>query len=162
MRYLLGYFELLSSDLLQQAKSSELLNALILQMQDLLNSLQTNHGIALESSFELDNKVVFLNLFIQMMDALPTEYLLQNFESILGLLTEINADVQKITSLFALPQSVEQYFEKLNAYFYTRVQHYSEIYNAVREKISLSEYQSFIDELKSTYGSLDNYWDSLN
>ena len=162
MRYLLGYFELLSSDLLQQAKSSELLNALILQMQDLLNSLQTNHGIALESSFELDNKVVFLNLFIQMMDALPTEYLLQNFESILGLLTEINADVQKITSMFALPQSVEQYFEKLNAYFYTRVQHYSEIYNAVREKISLSEYQSFIDELKSTYGSLDNYWDSLN
>ena len=161
MRYFLGYFELASSEFLQQVKSSEQLNDLILQMQGLLTALQNKHGVSFESSFELDNKITFLNLFLQMADVLPIDYLLQNFESILRLLTEINADVQKITTMFALPQSVEQYFEKLNAYFYTRVQHYSEAYNTVHEKISLSEYQGFIAELKNTYGSLNAYWEFL-
>ena len=70
-----------------------------------------------------------------------------------------------IWALFNSPTSLEEYMTKMQVYFAGRFEElqaeYKNIYEDTREEISDSDYQAYLDGLIEEYGSLSEYWESL-
>lgn len=69
------------------------------------------------------------------------------------------------TTLIEVPQTVEAYTQQLQLFFEeeyaSRTEKYRITYETKREKISEAEYQTYLNEVITEYGSLSLYWEAV-
>ena len=74
-------------------------------------------------------------------------------------------DTEPLKALLELPQTLEEYTQKLDGYlkqsYESLIKDYKSAYETSREAISESDYESYLQDLVTQYGSLENYWNSL-
>lgn len=86
-------------------------------------------------------------------------------EPILDILNDIGEDVSEIRKLITLPNSLEDYFDKV--FLSLQLQsdklklHFQDLYNQTRETLSEKDYFAYQEEVLQQYGSLNEYWNNI-
>ena len=86
-------------------------------------------------------------------------------EQFFDLFRAIGLDVSWIEELNTLPQTVEEYQQKLQGYFTSTFddlqQKNAQAYGQVRDEIEIGAYEDYLQSIKNAYGSLAEYWQNL-
>lgn len=90
------------------------------------------------------------------------ELFAQNFTRLVGLLETFGVDTAQLKEFYELPETLEDYMQKLGNYTKNRYEllraDYIEVYEAERAKISEAEYAAYLADLVAEYGSLSEYF----
>lgn len=85
--------------------------------------------------------------------------------AILDIMEALGMDVTELRKLLTLPATLAEYAQKMDAYllqqFTDLEKKYGEIYGKVRENISDTDYQTYVQGIVDEYGSLSAYWETL-
>lgn len=142
---------------------AELMN----RMSDALNRYKTKFNKEISGFSDLQSALGFCTLFSaenleSFISGFSLDEFMSNKESYVGVLKNIGIEVDYFEKLLDIPQTVSDYIEqvkvvstKLRDY---RANKYSQIYGQTRKEISQTEYESFVENIISKYGSLDDYW----
>ena len=89
----------------------------------------------------------------------------EELENLIALMELLGMDTEPLKALLELPQTLEEYTQKLDGYlkqsYESLIKDYKSAYETSREAISESDYESYLQDLVTQYGSLENYWNSL-
>lgn len=149
-------FEYVAPDLFSKDFS-----ALLDLMQQKLDAYQTEHGTSFTSKAELLLKKLNLSTLIETIEFFSNEFLASHLDMILSFFGEVQTNTDNLTPLLETPRNHTEYAQKINGYFSVREENYYDYYNKERKPLSREEYNEFIKQIVSNYGSLENYWESL-
>lgn len=86
--------------------------------------------------------------------------------SLVGILKSIGCDVGRLETLLSLPQTVEDFTERLRLSLSgtaeQRTSDYAAVYEATRDPLSEEDYAAYLDGLTEKYGSPDALWAALH
>lgn len=143
---------------------------LVAEMDEALIDYKVDYGVEITSFYQLQSVAnsyfavsaeqiaeLIENFTYALFDSVSTE--LAEILTAAGVITESNVELTK------LPQTVEEYYDKTKELSKTeysfRLAEHENAYNAAREPIARAEYDGFIEDILSRYGSLDNYWQTI-
>lgn len=146
--------------------------ALMKRMGGLLDSYENEFGKRIENNLELKvlaDAYTSLSFTIDniedIMENITSENFISTADKFMEILDNIGVDVSSLKSLLDIPNTIEEYYTKskimLSETFISRVERYRKIYDDVREQISAGDYESYVKDIESKYGSLGNYWDEI-
>lgn len=143
---------------------------LIAEMDTALQNYKDNYGVEITSIFQLQSVAnSYITVSIERIAELIENFTYDVFFELSSGLSEImeaaGIATENISSLVNLPQTVEEYFDKTESLLHTefgyRTQKYKDIYEAVREPVTRADYEGFMENIVSSFGSLENYWLSI-
>ncbi len=152
-----------------QTKFDSELVELMNKMSNALNSYKTKFNKEISNVTDLQSALGFCALFSaesleNFINGFSLDEFTLNKESLVGILKNIGLDVGSFEKLLKVPQTVSEYLEqakvvseKLREF---RLNEYGKIYEQNRAEISQKEYQSYVNDIISKYGSLDEYWNN--
>ncbi len=165
-RYFADYWELKKLD----KEYSDALNALLTEMENKLNAYKTTYGAeivdfaTLTRFWEEAEEMAIESVFAIFSD-LTAEVFDENPSFFLSMLEKIGMDTSKIDEIYALPTDFAEYVEKTSAYlqdrYAERLEKGKAAYEAVREKISVKDYEGYMKKIVDEYGSLEGYWNAV-
>lgn len=143
---------------------------LVSEMDTALQSYKDDYGVEITSIFQLQSVANdYVTVSIERIAELVENFSYDVFSELSSGLSEIMAAAgiagENISSLIKLPQTVEEYFDKAAALLQAengyRTDKYKDIYEASREPVTRTEYDGFVENIVSRYGSLENYWQAI-
>ncbi len=143
---------------------------LVNRMDKALEKYEADYGVRITSITELTKAVKsYTVVTVEKITALIENFTLELFEACSEQLSEIMRVTgivsDKVLSLMQLPQSAQEYCEKvkdaIGAEYEYRLKEYAEAYNTERVPLTDRDYESFTEQLEERYGSLSAYWQSL-
>lgn len=147
---------------------TESFEQLMKEMEGLLSSYEQMYGESIDDYLQLvgmvqnytAEKLEFLN---RLVEEFNLDAFLESWETVNNFFLNIGENLEELVSL---PTSFEEYFDKTKDYllelYESKVERFSQVYGEVREKISDTDYNNYINNVIAEYGSLENYWKSLN
>ena len=88
-----------------------------------------------------------------------------NLESLAQMLEELGVDVSSVSKFSSLPKNKEEYLAKSEEFsrslFDTLAWENRTGYETVLPQLNESEYDAYIKEIETQYGSLSAYWEKL-
>ena len=83
---------------------------------------------------------------------------------VIGILETLGIDTYKLEEFYELPETVEEYLQKIEEYTKTRYEDLREenltIYETARAELSEANYEAYLADLIEAYGSLSNYFEN--
>lgn len=143
---------------------------LVEEMDRALQDYKDDYGVGITSILELQSVAnSYLTVTVEQIAELIDNFTYDVFDGLSSALAEIMSaagiDIGNISELIKLPQTVGQYFEKTSSLLKTeyglRTEKYADIYGAVREPVTRSDYDGYIRDIVSRYGTLENYWQTI-
>ncbi len=143
--------------------------ALVSNMDEALAAYERDYGVKIAGYRDLQRAA----RAHEVLSAEKLTEILENFTAeVFGLWSEALFEIFSVTgivpdsapSLVRLPQSAEEYAEKISALIGSeiqqRIQNFEHVYNETREKLGESDYEAYLQRVETEYGSLSAYWDS--
>jgi len=143
--------------------------SLVSDMDAALASYEQDYGVTITSYSDLQRAAgAYAVLSAEKIAEILENFTFEVFESWSDELLEIFQFTGIVPdaelSLIRLPESMEEYFEKISALIASeaehRIQTFESIYNEARGKIEESDYEGYLNGLIAEYGSLSAYWDA--
>lgn len=145
------------------------LNGLLAQMADKLQEFENSYGVILDSLLLNANyllySVVDKQFVTSIIESDDENAYLESLPLIKALFVENGVELDFEEDFDVLPTSKEEFSAKnanyLSQLYDVCVQDNKALYETQRESISDGDYQAFLNEITSEFGSLENYWASL-
>lgn len=137
------------------------------EMQMLLDEYEEKYGVRLDSleafSSTADVYASLLDLNLsELFESLSKEQFSSSAVTFIGMLKNVGCDVSKFETLVSVPQTTDEYLEKIHSAVKSvgeeRAERYIEEYEREREQISSADYEQFCNDILENYGSFDNFW----
>lgn len=144
--------------------------ALVAEMDAALQDYKEDYGVEITSIFQLQSVAnSYIGVSLERVAELIENFSYEVFNELSAGLSEIMAAAgiatENLSSLVKIPQTAEEYFDKtaslLRTEFNYRTDKYENIYGAQREPVTRAEYDGFVENIVSQYGSLENYWQAV-
>lgn len=143
---------------------------LVAEMDTALQNYKIDYGVEITNIFQLQSVAnSYLSVSIERIAELIENFSYDLFNELSSELFEIMTAAgitsESVSSLIKLPQTVEEYYAKTAALLKTeygyRADKYKEIYGTERKPVTRAEYDGFIKNIVSQYGTLENYWQAV-
>lgn len=140
---------------------------LVAQMDTALQNYKTDYGVEITNIFQLQSVAnSYISVSIERIAELIENFSYELFNELSSELSEIMTAAgitsENVSSLIKLPQTVEEYYAKtatlLKTEYGYRADTYKDIYEVAREPVTRTDYDGFVEDIVSRYGSLENYW----
>ena len=154
-----NYWEIKSNEL--ESENSEV-KEIIADIDELILNFKKKFNQEISDLNELELKLITLNELKESLSGVDIEFIEKNQNSVLDILKSYGIDTEKLMSLYELPETFQEYREKLNEYFSFKIEKNESDYELSREIISDEKYNEFINKVISENGSIENYWNKLN
>ncbi len=149
------------------AQYSAEFSALMNEMESLLAEYEKTFGTSIGSLADLTSATnAYASLssvdFEDLFKTLTVSDFLSLADNFVGILKNIGSNVATFETLLKTPKTSEEYVAQmktaLGKIFDYRAERYLDIYEAKREQITSTDYDTFINGIVEEYGSLDNFW----
>lgn len=149
-------------------KVSGELAEIMTQMDEALAQYETDFGIKIESTSQFSDLIknygdlLTLNSIDSLLNNFSAEVLIEYCKSFADIFEIIGDD--KISGLLILPENKQEFTDKLTAALSLEFAHRKDLFeNEFNRLQSISEedYDAFVNNILSEYGSLENYWQSI-
>lgn len=144
------------------------LKACLAEMEEKLSAYEENYGVEMDSFVDLTAEAAKCSASVlqTLTDALlnySLELFEQNFTTLTDLLGTLGVDTTELEEFYELPQTLEEYMQKLEEYTKTRYERLREenltAYETERAEISEADYEAYLAEMIGQYGSLSEYFE---
>ena len=145
------------------------MSAVMAKMEQKLLDYETKYEVKIESLTGLATEAAKCSATAlqTLTDALinySLELFEQNFTMVIGILETLGIDTYKLEEFYELPETVEEYLQKIEEYTKTRYEDLREenltIYETARAELSEANYEAYLADLIEAYGSLSNYFEN--
>lgn len=145
------------------------MSEIMAQMQEKLLAYERNYGVKIESLADLTTELLKCSTTAlqTLTDALlnyTIELFEQNFTMVVGILETLGIDTTKLQTFYELPNTIEEYRQKIADYTKTRYEDLKEknlaIYETERAALSEADYEKYLNDLIAEYGSLSQYFEN--
>ncbi len=140
------------------------------KMQELLSAYEREYGkrivgvIDLKTTAENGNAQA-LEMLVSLLSDFNSTRLQECAEYIKPLLQNVNVDVSPLTKLYEIPEDFAGYKSKVHNHVRSQYQELfaqgAENYQKSRTELSGNEYDAYVKGIVDEFGSLENYWASL-
>ena len=146
------------------------MSALMAEMAEKLSAYEANYGVKIQDMLDLTAErancsAATLQVLTETLLNYTLELFEQNFTVIVGVLETLNIDTSMLTELYELPETAEEYMQKLGDYTQTRYEmlqeEYRVVYETERVAISEEDYEIYISNLIEEHGSLSKYFENM-
>lgn len=156
----------------KQSDKSEFSSTLLSLMNDMstiLDSYKNKFGKEISSFNDLQNAINAYSPFIgqdlnDTINNLSLTSFIMNKDNFIDILKNIGLDISSLENVLKIPTSISEYFEQVqlasDLLRNFRINKYHDIFTQNREKISDTDYENFIENIITKYGSLENYWNN--
>ena len=140
------------------------------QMQEMLLAYEKTYGKCIGNIVELQETVRACNAqpletLTMILENFTSEVFTRHLSYLTDLLKNVGIDVAWLADAYQVPADAQAYVLKMQNYVNARYQDlqslYLEKYEEPRKQLDGAEYRDYVMELTQKYGSLENYWASL-
>ena len=149
---------------------TEALQALCMEMTAKLAAYQEKYGKEIDSLLTIASEkldcasqewvIIWTGLTDFTMDAFR-----QYFTLFTDSLKALKIDIAWLSELYQTPKDISEYLSRTQLYteklFAERAADYREKYEAARETVTATEYESYMAQIVAEYGDLSKYWKSF-
>lgn len=148
---------------------SDNLLSLMNDMSTILNSYKTKFGKEITCFNDLQTAINTYSPFIgQDLNDTINNLSLTSFimykDNFINILKNIGLDINSFENVLKIPTSISEYLEQVqltsDLLRNFRINKYHDIFTQNRDKISDTDYENFIENIITKYGSLENYWNN--
>lgn len=152
-----------------KSEFSYTLLSLMNNMSTILESYKTKFGKEITSFNDLQTAINAYSPFIgqdlnDTINNLSLTSFLKNKDNFLDILENIGLNISSLENVLKIPTSISEYLEQVqltsDLLRNFRINKYNDIFTQNREKISDTDYENFIENIITKYGSLENYWNN--
>ena len=144
---------------------------LVAEMDSALQAYEQDYGVEITNFFQLQRLAnshisVSIERIAQLIENFTYDAFAECSSEIAEILAGAGVVAENISALVKLPQTVEEYFDKISSLLQTEYEYrlgkYQNIYEEVRNPVTRTEYDGFVQDIVSNYGSLENYWKNIH
>ena len=134
---------------------------IISSIDELISNYKKKYNEEIISETELELKLTTLETLKNTLSKIDIQFIEDNQDAVLETLKSYGVDTEKLLNLYEVPENIQEYKEKVNEYFNSKIEKNKSNYETSREIISNEEYEEFINKIISNNGSLDEFWNKL-
>lgn len=152
-----------------KSEFSSTLLSLMNNMSTILDSYKTKFSKEISSFNDLQTAINAYSPFIgqdlnDTINNLSLTSFIMNKDNFIDILKNIGLDISSLENVLKIPTSISEYLEQVqltsDLLRNFRINKYHDIFTQNREKISDTDYENFIENIITKYGSLENYWNN--
>jgi len=154
---------------LLRTEGSQTLDELLAQMESALLKYNQTYGTSISGSWQLESiaaayKILSADDLRVILQNFTADFLKQNISLLSTIMQTVSVN-DLFAGLTALPDNASDFVAKVHDILtiecVSRENRFSEVYNETRDKISVSDYNQFKQDLINEYGSENNLWENL-